>query len=220
MDEHGELQSSPTLSPVRLFVSPTVRSSGTGNVEIPPVPSSAALSSSYIEQEEEDLTCAEEFLNPPPPIKPKAEAMEDSMDRYVLSVKGGIMMIAHLWDELYVKLSRMKYEQQALKRTISHLEDNLEDERQERETCATVNKMMARTIHRFKKQILNEEKLNGSDEGCAICARTVNELMTLNLARIPVACCANLICLDCIVRTTHIQQTDHPVCPFCRDPLC
>lgn len=207
-----DTRSSPTLSPVRLFVSPRQ-----SNIQIPPIPSSEALSNSRILSEENDLHCHETFLDAP--VRPKDESVEDTMDRFVLSVKTGAMMVSHLWDEMYLKLSRMKYERNALKRTIDHLENELEETRNELTSIQAVNKMMTRTIHRFKKQMMEKEQVNGTDEGCSICARTVDELMNHNLARISVACCANEMCLDCIVRTTHIQQTNQPVCPFCRHPL-
>lgn len=219
VEENEESHSSTPITPVRLFVSPSTQPLN-NDFEVPPVPSSEALSNSRILSiEEDDLTCTETFLDPPDP-KPKNEPIEDTMDRYVMSVKGGAMMIGHLWDEIYLKLSRMKHERQALKRTMDYLEEQLEDAREELKTHQAVNKMMARTVHRLKKQALDKEEVSGYDEGCAICSRTINELMNANLARIAVACCANLLCLDCIVQTTHIQQSNHPLCPFCRDPLC
>lgn len=211
-DQVASNRSSPTLSPVRLFISPQT---------IPSVPLSQSLSSSriiYSDDLDMDLNCPETFLDEKVRRK-HHEPVEDTLDRYVLSVKSGSQMIASLWDEIQLKQKRLQYEILGLKRTIDHLQDENEQLKEDVKVLRTVNKMMSRTVHRLKKSFLEQEELDPFQE-CPICARTVSELLSLNLSTVRVACCANEICLECIVNTAHVQSSNHPNCPFCRNSLC
>lgn len=205
--------SSPTLSPVRLFISPQ---------HVPAVPPSQSLSSSRIIHSDDldvDLSCQETFLDDETVKRKFFEPVEDTFDRYVLSVKSGSQMISSLWDEIQLKQKRLQHEILSMKRTISYQEDENDQLKEDLKVLRAVNKMMSRTVHRLKKAFLEQEELDPLDE-CPICARTISDLLSLNLSTVRLGCCANEICLECIVNTTHAQSSNHPNCPFCRNPLC
>lgn len=170
--------------------------------------------------EDLDLNCYETFLDDDDSVKRKRfEPVEDTMDRYVLSVKSGSQMIASLWNEVQVKQDRLRHENSNLKRKIDRQEDSIEELKHELSVLKSVNKMMARTVHRFKKSFIEKENLNEFDK-CPLCTRTVSELLSDNLSLIRVGCCANDICLECIVNLTYTQASSRPLCPFCRNSLC
>lgn len=234
----------PPLSPVRIMVSPEmVPRTPDSPILIPSLPTPRSIPSLQtpppppppaFDPDLYELYCPEEVVEPPPsaPMKNRGkrrgliEPVEDVVDRSISCLTGQVLSLSTTWQELQVKVERMKREIQGLKRTISHYEDEndrLKDENDQlkqdvlvERTCAQI---LTRTCHRMKKVCLDKQELTGEEE-CPICNRTSSELLMNNLPLVMISCCANQLCLYCIVQLTHIQHTSTPACPFCRSSLC
>lgn len=230
INDSDDRTATPPISPVRIMVSPPmVPATPDSPILIPPIPIARSLSQfpelntppHGLEQEEYDLYCHEEFIEPPrrPKKKGLIEPVEEVVDRSISCLKGQILSLSVNWNECQVKHERMKREIQGLKRTIDHYEDKVDELEHQLVVERTCNGILQRTCHRLKKLCM-ENNPHEVEQECPICSRSLSDLLSVNLPLVMVGCCGNRMCLHCIVQLTHIQHSNQPSCPFCRECLC
>jgi hypothetical protein len=165
-----------------------------------------------MEQEEDDLYCYEEMV----------DGYGKPTRKHLFQVAQSAMEMAHKYvQEIEDKLNAEILEKIQIRSRLNELEEQKEMLENEKIVEKNINQILKRGIKRMRDMVMRKFPELDKDEECSICVRKLSDLKLIaQIDHARLGCCLKPICVQCLLKHTHVQHQSSPKCPFCRQLFC
>lgn len=149
------------------------------------------------------------------------EPIEDMVDRSVFAIHNSSIWLKEQWVHCMSTMKKLRRELISKEIALDRFHNRVVFLEKELRLERNVLKIYERAVKRMKTMVTEKGIVKESDEECHICARPFNDLQLITqIPTVQLGCCQKKMCLQCVLRHTHVQSTARPLCPFCKQTFC